>query len=278
MSYLLDSNAKTSFLTKIPRSVRLVLGIALCILILLLIIFAIRTSVRELYRKNRSFVLERIEISTESELLKREVETALNLVGIRQFDSYLPDLPLRQLRETLLENSRINDVRIRRFYPDSLRIEVIPRMPVAILHFSPNSGKGELLIDQDGMVLPRNVSASSTHLPTIIGIKNPAEFQEGKRSEDKAIQAFLTFLKESRLRPEGSEYEIINVKLDDKNDRMTLILKASGVFKPGAQMVMPLEDVPGELNRIQMVVELRRNANETISYINATYNNIPVRP
>ena len=43
-------------------------------------------------------------------------------------------------------------------------------------------------------------------------------------------------------------------------------------------MVMPIDNVSQEMDRVKVVVELRQQANETISYINAEYQNIPVRP
>ena len=149
---------------------------------------------------------------------------------------------------------------------------------MAILHFPKSARRQELLIDQEGMVLPRDARANAESLPTVIGINPKLQLVPGEQCQDKAILAFLTFLKESRLRPEGSHYEVMNVKLDDRNGRMILTLEASGVFRNGAKMVMPIDNVSQEMDRVKVVVELRQQANETISYINAEYQNIPVRP
>ena len=41
---------------------------------------------------------------------------------------------------------------------------------------------------------------------------------------------------------------------------------------------MPMNDIKGSLDRINVVVTLRQENDQTISYLNATYENIPVRP
>ncbi|MGN0867112.1 MAG: cell division protein FtsQ/DivIB [Oligosphaeraceae bacterium] len=235
---------------------------------------------RSCYRENPAFLLTRLEMpDNASEELQEEIRRAVEYCGIKLESSYLPTLPLRQLRETLRENPQVSEVHLRRIFPDTLRIDAFPRIPVAILRFHPSTGKADLLVDREGMVLPRKVATMPVkNLPTIRGIKNPQEFQPGKRCQDKGVLAVLTFLKESQLRPEGTMYEIQNVSLDVPNNRMTLNLEASGVFRPGARLVMPLDNVPQEMDRVKIVVDLRTSAHETISYLNAVYENIPVYP
>ena len=263
---------------RFPSPLRLILGIVLCGGFLFLLIYACRASIRNLYRQNRSFELQKIDIAVENELLRRSVESTLAACGIQPYETLLPEMDLENLRQTLLENPRFADAKLRRIFPDTLCVEVEPRLPVAVLRFPNAVGKQELLLDQDGTVIPRDMPGNTSKLPSIIGIKNPEAFKEGETCNDRGIQAFLTFLRESQLRPEGSQYEIVNVRLDEKNERMFLTLEASGVFKSGAQVVLPLENVPQEMDRLNVVVELRSEANETISYINATYQNIPVKP
>ncbi len=276
--YSEKTDDRKSPIAGMPAKWRISLGILLCLFAIVLAILACVYSYRSLYTGNNLFTLSRIDVVGADELLDKEIRAETERMGIRPFESHLPGLDIKTLREKLLANSRVSDVKLRRLFPGTLQIEVSARVPVAILHFPKSARRQELLIDQEGMVLPRDARANAESLPTVIGINPKLQLVPGERCQDKAILAFLTFLKESRLRPEGSHYEVMNVKLDDRNGRMILTLEASGVFRNGAKMVMPIDNVSQEMDRVKVVVELRQQANETISYINAEYQNIPVRP
>lgn len=270
---------KKGFWGKVPFGVMLTAGILLCLIMLGLAVVFCRFCYTNLYLKNSAFALENLKVMVDNALMKQTVLKTLESKGITPSDSiHLPELNLASIRNELMANPRVQEARLRRIYPNTLEVEVKQRMPVAILHFSPSANKSELLIDEHGMILPRDISGATSKLPSIVGIKNANVFKEGEKCEDKGILAFLTFLKESCIREEGSQYEILNVLLDEKNDRMTLTLAASGVFKPGARVVMPLENISKEMDRLKIVVNLRKDKSETISYLNATYDNIPVRP
>ena len=276
--YSEKTDERKSPIAGMPPKWRISLGILLCLFAIVLAILACVYSYRSLYTGNNLFTLSRIDVVGADELLDKEIRAETERMGIRPFESHLPGLDIKTLREKLLANSRVSDVKLRRLFPGTLQIEVSARVPVAILHFPKSARRQELLIDQEGMVLPRDARANAESLPTVIGINPKLQLVPGEQCQDKAILAFLTFLKESRLRPEGSHYEGMNVKLDDRNGRMILTLEASGVFRNGAKMVMPIDNVSQEMDRVKVVVELRQQANETISYINAEYQNIPVRP
>lgn len=276
--YSEKTDDRKSPIAGMPAKWRISLGILLCLFAIVLAILACIYSYRSLYTGNNLFTLSRIDVVGADELLDKEIRAETERMGIRAFESHLPGLDIKTLREKLLANSRVSDVKLRRLFPGTLQIEVSARVPVAILHFPKSARRQELLIDQEGMVLPRDARANAESLPTVIGINPKLQLVPGEQCQDKAILAFLTFLKESRLRPEGSHYEVMNVKLDDRNGRMILTLEASGVFRNGAKMVMPIDNVSQEMDRVKVVVELRQQANETISYINAEYQNIPVRP
>ncbi len=276
--YSEKTDDRKSPIAGMPAKWRISLGILLCLFAIVLAILACVYSYRSLYTGNNLFTLSRIDVVGADELLDKEIRAETERMGIRPFESHLPGLDIKTLREKLLANSRVSDVKLRRLFPGTLQIEVSARVPVAILHFPKSARRQELLIDQEGMVLPRDARANAESLPTVIGINPKLQLVPGEQCQDKAILAFLTFLKESRLRPEGSHYEVMNVKLDDRNGRMILTLEASGGFRNGAKMGMPIDNVSQEMDRVKVVVELRQQANETISYINAEYQNIPVRP
>ncbi|MGN0892404.1 MAG: cell division protein FtsQ/DivIB [Oligosphaeraceae bacterium] len=279
MASIPKNTPKATPAPRLTLPLRLCLGGLLLLAVLAGLFLACRLCVRKLYLENPAFLLTRLEFPEASEELQEELRRAAEACNIRLEESYLPTLPLGELQDFLKDNPQVAETRIRRIYPNTLRIQAIPRVPVAILRFHPATGLPDLLVDREGMVLPRKVVAAPPKaLPTIRGLKNPQDFQVGRLCQDKGVRAFLVFLKESLIRPEGSMYEIQNVTLDVPNNRMTLNLEATGIFRKGARLVMPLDNVPQEMDRVKIVVDVRTSAHETISYLNAVYENIPVFP
>ena len=254
------------------------LGILLVLALVTLAIFLCRFGVRRLYRENPAFLLSHIEIQTPNEQLRIAAEECLRNNQVQEGLITLPRIDLRSLREELCKNPRVANAELQRIFPNTLRVTIKPRVPVAILRFPLESGRGELKIDQEGYVLPADLPGVTAVLPRVTGLTKPENFVEGQKTEDPGVLAFLEFLKTCALRPDGSVYEVFIARLDTENEKMTLYLEANGPFKQSARIVMPTNNISTHLDRIGIIVELKRNRNQTISYVNATYNNIPVRP
>ena len=229
-----------------------------------------------LYFKNRAFLLTETEIHCKSAAVHALAETALAAGGTGQVT--LPTVSLSSIRKTLMDDPRVEEVTVTRRYPDRLVVSIRERTAVAILRFHPRYGHPELKIDANGVVLPLDSEGVTQIMPTINGLDSPDNYILGERTANKGVLAFLAFLKDSQLRPEGSIYDVRICRLDAKNETLTLYLEANGPFKPSAQIVMPMNDIKGSLDRINVVVSLRQENDETISYLNATYEKIPVRP
>ena len=253
-------------------------GLLFACALIVLAIFLCRYGVRHLYRENPAFLLSRIEVLTSNEQMRVKTEECLHKLQIQEGLTNLTGIDLRAVRNELCKNPRVANIELQRIFPGTLRVTVKPRVPVAILRFPPESGRGELKVDQEGYVLPQDLPGVTAVLPRITGLTKPENFVEGQKTEDVGVLAFLEFLKKSALRPDGAVYEVFIARLDTENEKMTLYLEANGPFKQSARIVMPTSDISTHLDRIGVIVELKRNRNQTISYVNATYNNIPVRP
>ncbi len=238
----------------------------------------LRACYNNLYYNNTAFCLKNIQIDTDNDYLKKVVEYTLDKNGIQAGISTLPAIPIGNIRKELLTNPRLSAVEVRRFYPDSLRVKLTARVPVAILRFSPKYNRPELKIDQYGYVVPFDLQSVDTVLPTVIGLGNPSEYVPGQQTQNPSVLAFLAFLRESKLRPEGAMYEVTICRLDQQQEVMQLILEARGPFKTSARLITPTKDIPENLDRIKVIVNARMQENKTISYLNATYENIPIRP
>jgi cell division protein FtsQ len=86
----------------------------------------------ELYRlaaKTTFLSLERIEVTNLKRLSRQEV---VALAGVKQGDAMLA-LRLQSIGEQIAKNPWIEKVKIRRYFPDTLTIEVAEREPVAVV-------------------------------------------------------------------------------------------------------------------------------------------------
>ncbi len=110
-------------------------------------------------------------------------------------------VPLPALQQRLLEkHPELSSARIERVFPNRLRLEVVPRLPVAQVE----SG-GYFLVDAEGVVLPFQTPLTQMQLPTIVGLKERLErlkvgYRPQSRGLDEAL-ALVAFLgKEPALR------------------------------------------------------------------------------
>ncbi len=231
-----------------------------------------------LYFKNSAFLLTEVEIKCKSPVVRTLVENTLAENGVVKGQTTLPEASLAAVRNALKDDPRIEEVTVTRQFPERLTVAIRERIAVAILRFHPRYGHPELKVDANGVVLPLDCQGATQVMPTLNGLGSPDNYLPGVRTTDQGVLAFLAFLKESALRPEGNMYDVKICRVDAKNETLTLQLEANGPFKPSNQLVLPMNDIKGSLDRIDVVVTLRQENNETISYLNATYENIPVRP
>ncbi|MBR6470463.1 MAG: FtsQ-type POTRA domain-containing protein [Victivallales bacterium] len=256
----------------------------LSIIVLLLIAVAIfllgllcHWGLRKLYRDNRAFLLTRIDIKTSCEQLRDSAEECLQSLQIQEEQVTLPSIDLRQLRDAIGRDARVASVEVQRLFPGTLQITIKPRIPVAILRFPPGVGQGDLRIDQEGIALPHDLPGNTKMLP-IIDLPGPDGFVEGRKTENPYVLAFLAFLRECALHPNGVIYRPYSAHLAPANENlMCLKMEGNDPFVRGAEVIMPITQIPDHLKRLDTVVASRQDKRQTIGFINLAFNYIPVR-
>lgn len=101
-------------------------------------------------------------------------------------------VPLRKRREQLLAIDWVEDATVAKVWPNTLRIAVQERSPVAFVHLPPNRKDGMsqfALIDKDGYILRPRVASRFT-LPVITGIRE-AEPLDNRRARVRRVLAML---------------------------------------------------------------------------------------
>jgi len=248
------------------------LGLAI-ILVLLSLWFLHQT----LYLHNQFFTLKKIETAATNNFTELRIKTILSEMGIEENKGTLPSLPLASIRERLLREPMVGDVAIRRIFPDKLKINISERLPVAILQ-SNYQGR-EYTIDRNGMVLPGDAHGISQKLPIIIAIPNAYALHIGERTNNRWLLGVLNFLDHLATRPDGSLYEPRLIRINQSSNQLHIQLNAKGVFKQGANLIVPLENLGPALDRLRDIVRSRTESRQTISHVDVTYEHkVPVRP
>lgn len=241
---------------------------------LILLVLLCQFGVRQLYRKNSAFQLSTIEIVTPLDQLRTSVGEYLLNHQIQEGMVTLTSIDIGKIRADLSEDPRVVSVEARRIFPGTLRISIKPRVPVAELLFPPL----RLRIDLEGYVVPRDLPGNTNRLPIITNLSPSEDFVVGKKTDNSYMLAFLTFLRECSLRPDGTTYEVASVQMEPQKEKMILCLKGNDIFENEATVYMPPTNIPAHLDRLGTIVGHRRQLRKKISFADLTVTNVPVRP
>lgn len=98
-------------------------------------------------------------------------------------------VPLRQRRQQLLAIDWVEDATVTKIWPNSLRVGVHERTPIAFVHLPPNRRDGMsqfALIDRDGYILRPRVASRFT-LPVINGIRESQTLTDRRMRVQKVL-------------------------------------------------------------------------------------------
>ncbi|MBR9978766.1 MAG: cell division protein FtsQ/DivIB [Bacteroidetes bacterium] len=130
--------------------------------------------------------------------------------------SVLASMDLLAIRDTILENPYIRDVRVTRNPPRTLRVDVRERTPIAVLI---NVQSDDWLLDEDGYVLPTARSASVHDLPVITGIDDRiGTLRPGVRIVERRVMKGLQALKSVRAIDDKQMHLFSEISLEHDRD------------------------------------------------------------
>ncbi|MFZ1728806.1 MAG: cell division protein FtsQ/DivIB [Bacteroidota bacterium] len=137
--------------------------------------------------------------------------------------SNLASLDLLAIRGKILENPFIKDVELTRDPPQTLRVDVTERKPIAMLL---NVQARDWLLDEDGFVLPASHKPAVHDLPVITGVNDGVheltpgakELKPGLRVVNVQVQKGLQALKAIHSIDPGLAQLFSEINLDNKRD------------------------------------------------------------
>jgi cell division protein FtsQ len=198
---------------------RFVLWLIAGVLLMVIALFVWHATEEFLIKDSRFRITEADDLAGQSPNLILEGVRYASASQIRHmfaedFGRSLYLVPVQKRREQLLQIDWIEGVSVARIWPNTLKVQVHERTPVAFVHLPPNAKDGMsrfALIDREGFILRPKVAAKFT-LPVITGIRE-SEPPEDRRAR---VHRVLAMLKE--IGPLGRDISEINAA--DPNNLM----------------------------------------------------------
>ncbi|MFL6463246.1 MAG: cell division protein FtsQ/DivIB [Bryobacteraceae bacterium] len=176
---------------------RFVLWLIAGVLLMVIALFAWHTTEEFLIKDNRFRITEADDLAGQSpnllvEGIRYASASQIRHVFAEDFGRSLYLVPVGKRRERLLQIDWIEEVSIARIWPNTLKVQVHERTPVAFVHLPPNAKDGMshfALIDREGFILRPKVAAKFT-LPVITGIRE-SEPLDDRRARVHRVLAML---------------------------------------------------------------------------------------
>lgn len=192
---------------KVSRTRRF-LKIFLPLLLTIVVILLAIKGIRGFLYNNPIFRIARLELSQAYPLDNRIKKS---IQGKNIFKINLKELSQKIIRQ----HPEMLRAEIKRLFPDKVVIELEMRLPFARIESRAPPYK-TFLVDQEGFILPRTISAPANQLPLIVGINTDlVRIRPGKHSESIQLARALALFKEILSRQATAEYRVN--KLDVTN-------------------------------------------------------------
>ena len=164
---------------------RLLMWIALGMIVLVGTLFAWHRTEEFLIRDSRFRLKEPQEFSGQSpslivEGIRYASPTQIRHVFAPDFGRSLFLVPLAERRQKLLAIDWVEEATVSKIWPDTVKVRIRERSPIAFVHLPPNrrSGMSEFaLIDKDGYILRPKVAAQF-RLPVVNGIRESEDLED----------------------------------------------------------------------------------------------------
>jgi cell division septal protein FtsQ len=228
--------------------------------------FGIRLLVNMLIMENAQYQVRVVEVNTDGVMSREE---ALERTGVREGLNIFT-LNLETAQRALAAIPEIKEARVERILPDTVAISLEARRPVAWVAprdtgADPSTMETACLVDADGVMMkPAGFDSAVTRLPVVYGVPTE-QWRLGDRIEMPELHSAIELLSRASDRTEPE----ITLRAADITSGWCVVAWGD----PQTRYTFGLEDLPAQLDRLQMIL---LHVGQTSRRI-ATANLIPVR-
>jgi cell division protein FtsQ len=176
--------------------------------------------------------------------------------------AFLYQADLTAIQRNVMSHHYIKDAVVERNLPNSIHIQVMERIPIALLN-----GSETKYIDEDGVVLPRSVSHKLFDLPMISGLTSDEKLTLGATMTEPDMQETLQLLSALKTVNRPLYHNISEVQLRNGGD---IILYAA---EGGVPIIFGHGDVASKLVRLETFWNdiVRTRGSQSLQYVDLRY-------
>jgi cell division protein FtsQ len=185
---------------------------------------------------NSSLKIKQIKIDGNRIVGENEI---LQLTQV-QMNALLYKVDLTAIQRNVMSHHYIKDAVVERNLPNSLHIQVMERIPIAMMNRSET-----LYLDEEGVVLPRSISHRLFDLPMISGISESEPLVPGSLMKQPDVMEALRLLAMMKTVNRPMYHNISEVQVRNGGD--IVLYSAEG----GVPIIFGRDDMPSKLVRLE---------------------------
>lgn len=202
---------------------------------------------RALFSKNRHFTLQNVKVASVGWWDKQSRRVS-GILKIEPGSTNLFDIDLKDLRKILEREPSIEKVTAARTLPDTLKINIIERIPRAFL----GSRGINFVVDANGIVMDKNTCVPlSPKMPVIKNFKVPKGQKLTPGLEITALKPALNLVMITRT--DYPEFKIDQIGVGDHDEIFVRLMY--GINDPRIyNVIMPANDLKSNLNILKSAI------------------------
>jgi cell division protein FtsQ len=179
-----------------------------------------------------------------------------------QMNALLYTVDLTAIQRNVMSHHYIKDALVERNLPNSLHIQVVERIPLALVNRSET-----LYLDEEGIVLPRSISHRIFDLPVISGISESEPLLLGSVIKQPDIVEALHMLATLKAANRPMFHNISEVQVRNGGD--IVVYSAEG----GVPIIFGREDIPSKIVRLETFWNdvVRTRGTQLLQYVDLRY-------
>ena len=177
-------------------------------------------------------------------------------------NTFLYKVDLTAMQRNVMSHHYIKDAIVERSLPSSIHIQVIERVPIAIVN-RPET----MYLDESGVLLPRSISHRLFDLPIISGISANEPLVLGSKIQAPDVIEALQLLATMKIVNRPMYHNISEVLLRNGGDMV--VYSAEG----GVPIIFGRDEIPGQLVRLETFWNdvVRTRGTQLLQYIDLRY-------
>jgi len=178
------------------------------------------------------------------------------------FGTLLYKADLTSIQKNVLSHYYIKDAVVERNLPNTIRVTVKERIPIAIINRSE-----PLYLDDEGVVLPRSVAKKMFDLPVISGITTPEQLLLGSHVTQPDVLEAMQLLAVVKIVNRPLSYNISEIQVRNGGD---IVLFAA---ESGVPIIFGRGDMANKIARLEVFWDtiVRTRGPQNLQYIDLRY-------